>query len=71
MERGNRSMRWFGIGPRARGQKKDTTGRPTRQQTAVLEPAVVTEVAQALKIKRWEERSEGEFRGFGSQPGRF
>jgi hypothetical protein len=32
---------------------------------------VLTEVAQALKIKRWEERGEGEFRGFGSHPGRF
>jgi len=65
-------MRWFGIGPRARGETKakDTKGSAVKQ-AAVLQPVLLSETAQALKIKRWEEQRDGEFRGFGSHPGRF
>ena len=65
-------MRWFGIGPRARGEAKvkDTKGTAVRQ-AAALQPVLLSETAQALKVKRWGEQRDGEFRGFGSHPGRF
>jgi hypothetical protein len=70
MERGNRSMKWFGFGPRARGQAKVRGTKGTAKQVA-LQPVLLSETAEALKIKRWDEQRDGEFRGFGSHPGRF
>jgi hypothetical protein len=65
-------MRLFGFGPRARGQsgKKDSVGG-TAVKEAALQPVLLSETAQALRIKRWEAQRDGEFRGFGSHPGRF
>jgi hypothetical protein len=71
MERGNRSMKWFGFGSRAGDQTSVKGTKGTAVKQAALQPVLLSETAEALKIKRWERQRDGEFRGFGSHPGRF
>ena len=69
-------MKWFGIGHRERRELPDRefTGSVASEGAkpgGEVPEAAVREVANVLRLRRWDAQQKGPFKGFGSQPGRF